>query len=200
MADGGIRTIEAPVRIAFEERKSRFISHLAPVTSVDDATDVIASLQAEFEDATHVVSAYRIHGDPPQEQADDAGEPGGSAGDPALGVLRSADIVDIVAIVIRYYGGTKLGYGGLVRAYARAVSDALDRADVITRHPIDTMRIEVDYDDSGTVQSVLESEDVDVDATYGEQVVYTVAIPSDRLDAVLDRLRSSTNGRVNPRG
>lgn len=190
------RTVAAATRVAFERRGSRFIGHVAPAESVEAADAVIDAVATEHPDATHVVSAYRIATDPTTERADDAGEPGGSAGKPALGVLRAEDLVDVVAVVVRYYGGTNLGYGGLVRAYSRAVRDAIDDATVVEHKPTTTLSVEVGYDDSGTVRSILKSEGLDFEACYDETVTFAVTIRSARLDAVIDRLRSATNDRA----
>lgn len=196
MTDGGIRTVVGGATAEFTVNGSRFIGHVAPAQDEDEAGSIIEEVRQEYPDATHVVWAYRLAGAPVLERADDAGEPGGSAGQPVLGVLQGDDLENVVAVVVRYYGGTNLGYGGLVRAYARAVKDALAAATVEVRQPTRTVDIGVTYDDSGTVRGVLESEELEYDATYGETVSMTVEIPDGRMDTVLDRLRSATSGRI----
>lgn len=200
MKRGEVRTIAEAVRNEFTVSGSRFIGHLAPVGTEVEANEVISSVEMEHPDATHVVTAYRLETDPVTEHADDDGEPGGSAGKPALGVLKSEELVDVVAVIVRYYGGTNLGYGGLVRAYARAVSDALDEVEVVTRMPTTTFNIETAYDDSGTVQGILESADTTFDASYDTSVSFTVTVEDDNLDRLIDRLRSATSGRVTIEG
>lgn len=190
------RTVAEGTRIAFEIRGSRFIGQVAPAESVEAADAIIEGVAADHPDATHVVSAYRIATEPTTERADDAGEPGGSAGQPALGVLRTEGLVDVVAVVVRYYGGTNLGYGGLVRAYARAVRDAIPEATVVEHESTATLDVEVGYDDSGTVRSVLESEGLEFEASYDETVTFAVTTPRRRLDAVIGRLRSATSDRA----
>ena len=143
------------------------------------------------------MSAYRVRdGGTVRGIYDDDGEPSGSAGKPVLELLRGEETENVVAVVVRYYGGTKLGYGGLVRAYTeaakRALSDAGTRVDV----PRAELRVEVGYDDSGTVRDVLESEGVPFDAEYEEAVVFTVRPPDAEIDALKDRLLSATSGRA----
>lgn len=196
MGSRTIRTVVEPGGVAFRVAGSRFIGHVAPASSPDEAEAVIASVAGDHPDATHVVTARRLDGEPLAEGYDDAGEPGGSAGKPALEVLRGSDLLDVVAVVIRYYGGTDLGYGGLVRAYVRAVREAIEAATVVERTPRATFDVEVDYEDSGTVRAVLESEAVDFEAAYAEGVTFTVHVAVDRADAIKNRLRSATRGRA----
>jgi putative IMPACT (imprinted ancient) family translation regulator len=102
----------------------------------------------------------------------------------------------VVAVVVRYYGGTKLGYGGLVGAYSDATKAALGDAGTREAVPRDEVRVEVGYDDSGTVRGVVESEGVGFDAEYGERVVFVVRPPTERTDEVVDRLMNATSGRA----
>ena len=117
---------------------SRFIATLAPAFSVDEAKAFIAQMRTEFNDATHNVPAYVIgSGNSVTAHASDAGEPSGTAGRPALAVLRGSGMGDIVVVVTRYFGGTKLGTGGLVRAYTQAVQMVVadvPRAQKVTAH------------------------------------------------------------------
>jgi uncharacterized YigZ family protein len=119
---------------------SRFISTAAPAFSVDEAKAVIARIRREFADATHNVPAFLIgHGTSVIAHCHDDGEPSGTAGRPALAVLRGSGLGDVVVVVTRYFGGTKLGTGGLVRAYGdavRAVLDILPRAEKVPTHTV----------------------------------------------------------------
>ncbi|MFP4590791.1 MAG: IMPACT family protein [Halobacteriales archaeon] len=196
MAEGAYRTVSAPAEAAFVVKGSRFVGHVAPADAEAAVAEAVGAVAADHPDATHVVSAYRLRGDPAREGADDAGEPGGSAGKPALEVLRGEELFDVVAVVVRYYGGTNLGFGGLVRAYARAVSRAVDAASVIEVRPTAAYEVAVDYDDSGRVRSVLESAGVDFEASYAERVTFTVRVETDRTEALLERLRSATSDRA----
>lgn len=196
MADEPIRTIVEGAAVEFTVDGSRFIGHVASADSVSGAETVVDAVEAEHPDATHVVWAYRLTGSPPIERASDAGEPSGSAGKPALGVLRGEALEGIVAVVVRYYGGTNLGYGGLVRAYTTAVADAIEAATTEVRQPSASVSIEVAYDDSGSVHAILDGEDVAYDASYDTRVRIDASVPVDRVGAVLDRINSATSGRA----
>jgi len=190
------RTVAGRGQARFESRGSEFIGHVAPVTAVAEAEAVIEQFRAEYDDATHNVPAYRVRAEPLREWASDDGEPGGSAGKPALNVLEQEHVENVVAVVTRYYGGTNLGVGGLARAYARGVTEALDDAGVRTRRSHERFTVEVGYDDSGTVRSVLESESVEFEATYAETVAFAVRVPEPAASELRDRIRSATSGRA----
>jgi len=133
--DGGedvYRTVAGPGRAVFNVRGSEFDGRVGPARSVAAAEAFVEAARDDHPQATHVVPAYRVRADPLREYRDDAGEPGGSAGRPALNVLARRDLENVVASVIRYYGGTNLGVGGLARAYGRAVGAAIEDAGVVT--------------------------------------------------------------------
>ncbi|MFB6171919.1 MAG: YigZ family protein [Haloarculaceae archaeon] len=180
----------------FTVRGSEFVGHVAPVRSIDEAEAFADDVRAEHPDATHNVPAYRVRADPFREYASDAGEPSGSAGKPALNVLQGRDLEDAAVVVTRYYGGTNLGIGGLVRAYSRATAAAVDDAGVVETVPQEQFSVVVAYDDSGTARAILESADVTFDADYAERVAFDVRAPVDAAPAVRDRLRSATSGRA----
>jgi len=191
-----IRTVAGRGRARFEVRDSTFVGHVAPARSVDAAEAVVREIREKYADATHNVPAYRVRADPLREWASDDGEPTGSAGKPALNVLQQEDIENVVAVVTRYFGGTELGVGGLARSYSRAVSEALDAAAVVERVPRERFSVTVDYDDSGTVRSLLESAGVPFEADYGAEVTFAVRAPADEAAILRDRLRSATSGRA----
>jgi uncharacterized YigZ family protein len=196
------RTVAAPVEATFEVRSSRFTGYLAPAASPEEAEAFVERRRAEHPDATHVVPAYRVPADPDDEQghlreyANDDGEPGGSAGKPALNVLERREVRNVVLAVVRYHGGPNLGVGGLARAYARSASEALDAAEIVERRPTERVVATVEYDDSGTVRGILESAGVEFDADYGEEVRFEVRAPVAEAEPLRDRLRSATSGRV----
>ena len=193
-------TVAASATASFVVQGSEFLGHVRPVDSVEAAEAFIEAVRAEYADATHNVPAYRVRADPDgeflREYSSDDGEPTGSAGKPALNVLTQRDLENVAVVVTRYYGGTNLGVGGLVRAYSRAVKDAVDEAGVVEERPHERIAITVEYDDSGTVRSVLESEGVEFDAEYGVEVVFDVRVPVADGEAFRDRIRSATSGRA----
>jgi len=189
-------TLETRASARFTVQGSEFIGHAAPVDGVAAAEAFLEEVASDHADATHNVPAYRVRSDPFREYASDDGEPSGSAGKPMLSVLQGRDLENAAVVVTRYYGGTELGVGGLVRAYSQATKDAVDAAGTVERRPRERFEAVVDYDDSGTVRSVLESEGVAFDADYGERVTFTVRVPTADADALRDRLRSATSDRV----
>ena len=200
------RTVAERAEASFEVSGSEFIGYVAPADTVEAAEAVIEEVETEHPEATHVVPAYRVpagttSADQPgsvmlREWCSDDGEPSGSSGKPALNVLVQQDIRNVVAAVVRYYGGTNLGVGGLARAYSRGVKEAVDAAGVVEDVPHEQFEVAVDYDDSGTVRGILESEDVEFDASYEAAVEFIVRVPVAEANALRERLRDATSGRV----
>jgi uncharacterized YigZ family protein len=192
-------TVVERAQADFEVKGSEFVGHVAPASSVEAAEAFVVEVREAYADATHNVPAYRVpagDGDMLREWSSDDGEPTGSAGNPALNVLVQRDLRNVVAVVTRYYGGVNLGVGGLARAYARGVSDAVEAAGEVEERPHERFTATVDYDDSGTVRGILESVGVEFDAAYEARVTFEVRVPVDDADGLRDRLRSATGGRV----
>jgi uncharacterized YigZ family protein len=205
------RTVDGPGEAAFEIRGSEFVGYVAPAADVDDAESLLESVRSRHPDATHHVPAYRVPADGDggavgsnadsgtamlREYQSDDGEPTGSAGKPALNVLVQRDLRNVAGVVVRYYGGTNLGVGGLARAYARAVTDAVDDAGVVEAVPHERFEVTVAYDDSGTVRGLLESAGVEFEAAYEAEVAFTVRVAVEEAAEIRDRIRSATSGRA----
>ena len=190
------RTVAGRGQARFEVQGSEFIGHVAPAETVEAAEEFVAAIREQFPDATHNVPAYRVRADPFREYQHDDGEPSGSSGKPALNVLTQREIENVVAVVTRYYGGTNLGVGGLARSYSQAVKEGVDDAGVVTERPHERFSIETEYDDSGTVRGILESEGVEFEAEYDATVSFEVRVPEDEANALRDRIRSATSGRA----
>jgi len=190
------QTVGGRGQARFEIRGSEFIGHVAPARTVEAAEAFVESVREEYDDATHNVPAYRVRADPLREYQNDDAEPSGSAGKPALNVLVQRDIENAVAVVTRYYGGTNLGVGGLARAYSRAVKEGVDDAGVVTERPHERFEITIEYDDSGTVRGILESEGVEFEAEYSEAVTFALRVPESDAATLRDRIRSATSGRA----
>ncbi len=190
------RTVAGRGQAGFEVLGSKFIGHVAPAHTVSEAEAFIDAIGAEYADATHNVPAYRVRVDPLREWASDDAEPSGSAGKPALNILQQEAVENVVAVVTRYYGGTKLGVGGLARAYSRGVKDALDDAGVVEEVPHEQFSITVAYDDSGSVRGILDSADCEFEAAYEAQVTFDVRAPQASGAELRDRVRSATSGRA----
>lgn len=198
MVEDEYRTAEGKGEVSFERKGSEFIGYVSRASDRDEAESFVKEVRDEHPDATHHVYAYRVGADddPLRERYDDDGEPSGSAGKPVLNVLQGEEVENVVAVVVRYYGGTKLGYGGLVSAYSDATKGALEDAGTKKTVPKETVHVEVSYDDSGTVRGIIESEGYDFDADYGENVVLVVRPPREKVDELKDKLLSATSGRA----
>lgn len=194
--DDSYRSVAEYVSVRYDVRGSKFIGHLAPASTVEEAEEFIEDVAADHAEATHNVPAYRLRTEPFREWSSDDGEPSGSAGKPVLNVLQGRGLENVVAVVTRYFGGTKLGYGGLVAAYSRTAARTVDSATLVEQRPTDRLTAIVEYDDSGTVRSVLESADVEFSASYESDVRFAMALPRTEKATILDRLRTATNGRV----
>ena len=201
------RTVAGRATTGFEVRGSEFLGHVAPADTVAEAEAFVETVETEYDDATHNVPAYRVpagaasertpgDGEMLREYSDDDGEPGGSAGKPALNVLEKRGVRNVVAVVTRYYGGTNLGVGGLARAYSRAVTDAIDEAGLIEQRPHRRLVVRTGYDDSGTVRGVIESSGAEFDADYDERVRFELRLPAAEVESLVERLNDATSGRV----
>jgi uncharacterized YigZ family protein len=184
-----------------EEKRSRFLCTLVRVEDEADARAVVERLRKQHWDARHTCSAFRI-GAPPQpvERSNDDGEPAGTAGAPMLEVLRGAGVSDTVAVVTRWFGGTLLGAGGLVRAYSDAVRTALEEVGTLRRELVREYRIEVPYDAAGRLETDLRSAGVTVlDTAYGAAVTLRVGAPPEdekRLESLLAELTAGASSLV----
>ncbi len=175
---------------------SRFIADVLPVASMEAAKDALAAVVADMPDATHHCWAARM-ADPARHQSSDDGEPGGSAGRPILAQIEGHDVVNVLVVVTRYYGGTKLGVGGLVRAYGGAAGRALDRASLAVFVATQRVLVRHAYDDSGLVQTVLKRAGIEPEsAAYGAEVALTLRVPVDDVAALAASLRDASSGRV----
>jgi uncharacterized YigZ family protein len=190
------RTIAQPLRYEIEKIKgSRFIADVAPVSDDDAAEAFLAQVREAFPDATHHCSAWLI--DPEHTRFSDDGEPSGSAGMPILRQLQGSGLVQVAAVVTRYYGGTKLGTGGLVRAYGAAARAALDAAEVVEHIITRSIRITHGYDLTAAVQSVLSEYHLEpVESTYETEVQLTLAVPEEQAEAFVRELGERTAQRV----
>ena len=195
----GYRVPAAQHRVEDIIERSRFIATLDRATSVEEARAFIDRMRSEFSDATHNCWAY-VAGAPGSVSAvgfSDAGEPRGTAGRPMLDVLQHAEVGEVVAVVTRYYGGTKLGKGGLVRAYGGAVQHALETLPTLTLIERVSLRITVAYGDVELLRRVIARHGGEVAAeTYAGDVQYSVAVPVSALDAFQRELTDATAGRA----
>jgi len=167
------------------DRGSRFFAFVAPAATAAEARAWVETLRRRFPDATHCCFAWRI-GWPPAERGADAGEPSGTAGQPMLAVLRGAELTGVVAAVLRWFGGTKLGKGGLARAYAGALQAAVARLPTRRELPGRELTLPVPFARVGTVKRLLRPPDIELVAErYGEEAELVVRV-AERVRAELD--------------
>lgn len=169
-----------PARGELREKGSRFLAVILPEASEDSAHERLETLAAEHPEATHHCWAWRL-GRPPRERSSDAGEPSGTAGVPILQVLRGAELSDVLAVVIRWFGGTKLGKGGLARAYAGATREALKTLQVAHRFPTAHLPLDLSYEQVGAVRRLVHPPDVKIVVEeYGERVHLVLRVRKSR--------------------
>lgn len=174
----------AEARAELREKGSRFLAVVAPAADETAAAALLERLRADHPDATHHCWARRL-GDEPRERSDDDGEPSGTAGVPILQVLRGAELHDVMAVVVRWFGGTKLGKGGLARAYAAAARRAVEELAVGRRVPRERLELEIPYELLGAVKRLVHPPDVELlEEDYGARVRLVLAVRTDRRRAV----------------
>ena len=188
-------TLAGPVHSDLTIRKSRFIGCVQPIAGREAAQAVVAALRAAHPGATHVCWAMLAGG---QSAAVDDGEPGGTAGRPMLEVLRHQGLDGVLATVVRYFGGIKLGSGGLLRAYTEAVAQALRAAAKVPLQRLQELSCEVAYDLEGTVRREAALVGVELlDAQHGSRVRFRLRLPQALAAAFRSRLDDLAQGRIN---
>ena len=185
-------TLAAPVHSELLIKKSRFIGCVQPVADRAAAQQLVQALRVEHPAAAHVCWALMAGG---QSAANDDGEPGGTAGRPMLEVLRHQQLEGVLATVVRYFGGVKLGAGGLVRAYTDAVAKALIDAPRVPRVAMRVLCCSVPYDAEGVVRRELTQAAIE-EVRHEERVHFRFSLPADRGDDVVLRIRDATQGRA----
>jgi len=184
----------------FKEKGSRFIAFTASVETRAGAEQLIADIRDQYDDATHHCYAYRIH----QQtgliaKSDDDGEPSGTAGRPILHVIESKELTNVLIVVTRYFGGTKLGMGGLMHAYSTAAALVLDSATIITRFHTDSVCIKCTYPQLNPVLKNVEAFHVSIqNAEYGEKVVLKAVIRKRDTRSFIQSIIDQTGGQVRP--
>jgi putative IMPACT (imprinted ancient) family translation regulator len=191
-------TLAAPGEAETRVKASVFLAHAAPAASEEEARAVLAAREKAMWDASHHCSAWRLRGG--VARANDAGEPGGSAGAPILAAIEGAGLVDAVVIVTRWFGGTKLGVGGLVRAYGEAAALALEAAPRRVGTVAARLRVRYPYPHTAAVMRVLERAGAAaVEHGYEDAgAIVGFSVPASAEAWVRDELREATSGAVAP--
>ncbi|NJE84326.1 YigZ family protein [Thermococcus sp. CX2] len=188
----GIGTAELVVK------KSVFIGYASPASSEEEAKSFIGKIKAHHSDATHNVSAYLINdGKNFAVRYDDDGEPKGSAGKPVLKVIQNKGLSNVVVVVTRYFGGIKLGYGGLVKAYSEAASLAIENAGIVEVYETERFEVVFSYNLYQAVRETVEGNGGKVvGEDYGELVKFIVETRKGEAEPLMELLTEKTRGRV----
>ncbi len=178
-------------------KKSRFIGITYPVNTPEEAADFVNSIKKKYYDARHNCYAYVIGDKREQIKFSDDGEPGGTAGKPMLDVLLGSGITNIVVVVTRYFGGTLLGTGGLVRAYSDAAKEAVEASVTYTVERKIRLKIETDYTSFQSLERLFKSKDnVTFETEYSDKILMNVGIPVDLAEEIEKSVTEITSGKA----
>lgn len=188
-------SIEKLTKQNTEIKKSLFIAQIAPVNSEEEAQDFILSVKKNMRDATHNCSAYRIGIKQIAERSSDDGEPQGTAGHPMLHVLQANNLTNVVATVTRYFGGIKLGAGGLTRAYSSSLANALNDSKIIRFTPHQKIILTVNYTFVGAFENYIKDTDIIVtDRLFTDKVKISLLCLTENSDKHIEFFTNMTSG------
>lgn len=180
------------------EKKSRFIAHVFPVETEEEVTQIIDTMKKKYWDARHNCYAFVLGSAGEISRCSDDGEPSGTAGRPILEVLTGQELRNVLVIVTRYFGGTLLGTGGLVRAYSQATQAGLEASEIITKQVGLKFTIDTDYNGIGKLQYVAAQLKVPIlDTVYTDKVQMILLVPSELCDKVMKEVTEATAGQAN---
>lgn len=193
---------QRPVKILYQggsgeivEKKSRFIATLEKIETEEDALAFIARMKKQYWDARHNCYAFVAGKNQELQRCSDDGEPNGTAGRPMLDVLLREDIHNMAVVVTRYFGGTLLGTGGLVRAYQKAVQEGLKNSIVIEEMQGKVLTVDTDYNSIGKIQYILaQREIITMESAYTDKVQIKAMVPVERLEELQEAITEGTNG------
>ena len=188
------KSIAAPSEGLFKDNGSRFLALAYPVETLDQVKDIVAGLKKQYHDARHHCFAYRLGYQGDVWRASDDGEPSGSAGRPILGQIDSLGLSDVLVVVVRWFGGIKLGIPGLIRAYKSSSADALSQATLIEKTATRRFRLRFDYLSMNAVMKVLKDMDLPQSAQeFGETCSLEVRVRLSAVEDFRERLADKVN-------
>ncbi len=191
------KTILNTATTEFDEKKSRFITNIRPISTEEAAIEFINEIRTKHWNASHNVYAYSLNGETPIQRFSDDGEPSGTAGMPVLEVVRRMGVQNLVIVVTRYFGGTLLGASGLIRAYSHGASMGIEASGIITRKLCTNVNIMLEYTLFGRLQNMLmTNNNIIKDIQYGQDVELTVLIEIGGEEALIRDIIENTNGRA----
>ena len=191
------RTIKKDGQVQEEIRKSRFICHIKRVTTEDEAREFINTIKKEHYKATHNCSAFILGERSEMKRSSDDGEPSGTAGVPMLGVLENHQLTNVCAVVTRYFGGIKLGAGGLIRAYAGTVALAIKEIGSVHIKEQLGLRLTLSYSQYQELPNFLKAKQLqEQDTAFTDQIQTTIFVDKDDKDSVIESLIELFNGKI----
>lgn len=191
------KTVEAPACARFTEKMSRFLSFIHPVKSADEAKALVKEYTARYHDSRHVCWAYMLGPQRLEWQLTDNGEPSGTAGRPILGQINSFGLTDIIILVVRYFGGIKLGTPGLIAAYREAARLAIEEATLVERFDMAEIRVAFPYEAMNEVMKLAKQPGVKMGAQQFDNLCsLTLSIRRDNAQALIDRLNKIDSVRA----
>ena len=179
------------------EKKSRFIAHVAPAQTEEEALAFIEEIKKKYWDARHNCTAYSVGIEQPVLRCSDDGEPSKTAGMPMMEVIQGEGLHNVVVVVTRYFGGTLLGTGGLIRAYTRSTQEGIRNSQVITKHLGQRLNIRCDHAASGKIQYLTASENIPVLGTeYTDTVTFDLIVPKEQTEWVKKQCMEVSGGKA----
>ena len=191
------KSIASESRGLFKDNGSRFIAHAYPVETEEEVKEIVAALKKEYYDARHHVYAYRLGYMGDKFRANDDGEPSGSSGRPVLGQIDSCGLSDILVVVVRYFGGIKLGIPGLIRAYKTSTADALANAEIVEKIASRLYRVHFGYMSMNSVMKVFKDMDlVQKNQSFDMECSMDTSVRLSLVDTFLERMADVEGCRV----
>jgi uncharacterized YigZ family protein len=190
-------TIQRIGRGEYEEKRSRFLGEAIPISKEEEAAEHLSRIRKQYYDARHHCSAYVLGENRDRKRASDDGEPQGTAGLPILNVLEGAECTGVLIVVTRYFGGTLLGTGGLVRAYTNAAKAALEAAGPVCMQEGEILELGMDYSFLSSVRYYLEKEGIkDCGTEYMDRVLQKIVVPAGSVEKVRNGLRELSKDKI----
>jgi uncharacterized YigZ family protein len=189
-------TIKQPVFSELKIKSSIFLAGAYSVGDSTQATEILKSLRSKYYDANHNCFAYKINYDGSDFRYSDDGEPSGTAGKPIFFMISKYELTNILVVVTRFFGGTKLGVGGLVRAYSDSAELVLSKVEKLVVYRTNNFRINCTYNDVSLVKKFIEKEAVEIKEEYTDSIIFNVKVLISKTNGFVDNLFNITNGRV----
>lgn len=191
------RTIADKTEGIFKDKGSKFLAFAYPVDEETTVHTIYQKLKNEYHDARHHCYAYRIGTKDDRYRANDDGEPSNSAGKPILGQIHSKELTNVLVVVVRYFGGTLLGIGGLINAYKTAAKEALDEARIIEKTINNIAVIRFSYEDTNETNKIIKEEDIKtINTQFDAHCTFTLGIRRSRFDQILQRLQKVASLKI----